>query len=66
MALTLRRDDEPISAPTDDYLVEGEEQPNRPTAGARIAHGLQIALIIALAVLSLAIFWVLGLMFNIL
>jgi hypothetical protein len=65
MALTLRRDVEPISPPTDDYLVEGEEESNRPTAGAQVVRVLQILLILVLAALSLAVFWVLGLLFNI-
>jgi len=66
MALTLRRDVEPISPPTDDYLVEGEEQLERPTAGAQIVRVLQIVLILVLAALSLAVFRVLGLLLGIL
>jgi hypothetical protein len=65
MALTLRRDAEPIGPPTDDYLVEGEAEPQR-TAGGQIIQVLMILLILVLAVLSLGIFWMLGLLFNIL
>jgi hypothetical protein len=65
MALTLRRDVDPIRPRTqDDYLVEGEQQLDQPTAAARLIQTLQILLIIVLAVLSLAVFWMLGLLFN--
>ena len=51
---------------SDDYLVEGEDADDRPSAGARIVHGLQLLLILVIGVLSLAVFWVAGTMLNIL
>jgi hypothetical protein len=64
MALTLRGNAEPIAPPTDDYLVEGEAEPRR-TAGGQIVQVLMILLILVLAALSLGIFWMLALLFNI-
>jgi|HubBroStandDraft_4_1064222.scaffolds.fasta_scaffold2719110_1 hypothetical protein len=64
MAVTLRRDADPAGRPLDDYLVEGERQPDGPSIGARFIYGLQVALIIVMAVLSLAVFWLLGLWLN--
>jgi hypothetical protein len=52
------------SADDDDYHIEGERD-DRPTVGARIVHALQILLIIFVAILSLAIFWLLGVIFHI-
>jgi hypothetical protein len=49
----------------DDYLVVGDVEPDRPGVGARIVHGLQILLILLMAALSFAIFWVVGLLLNI-
>jgi hypothetical protein len=66
MALTRRQDAAPMGALTDDYLVEGEEQLEQPTIGAQAVQGLQIMLIGVMAVLSLGIFCMLGLLFNIL
>ena len=58
---------DPITPPgQDDYLVESDEPSGRRNTAARIVHGLQILLIIVMAVLSLALFWVLGETFNIL
>jgi hypothetical protein len=70
----MRRDVErgPLRGPAaagavdDHYLVEGEEAPEQPSVGARVAHTLQIVMIFVLAALSLAIFWLFGLVFNIL
>jgi hypothetical protein len=61
----LRRDGDPIALRRDDYLVEGDREPEGPTVGARIIHGLQIITIIVIAALSLAIFWVVGLILHI-
>jgi hypothetical protein len=49
----------------DDYLVEGEEVTDQPSTAQRVVHTLQIVLIIILAILSLAIVWLMGLVFNI-
>jgi hypothetical protein len=61
----LRRDVDPIAPRKDDYLVEGEQQLEGPTVGARVIHGLQIITIIVIAALSLAVFWVVGLILHI-
>jgi hypothetical protein len=65
MPPAMQRQGNPISAPAGDYLVVGDTDPDRPGIGARIAYGLQIVLIIVLAVLSFAIFWVVGLLLNV-
>lgn len=60
-ALRMSREASSISPPVeDDYLVEGEELPDQPTIAARIVHALQFVLIIVLAALSLAVFWLLA------
>jgi hypothetical protein len=65
MALT-RRGVEPISPRSDDYHIEGEDAGDRPSHAARVVQGFQIVLIVVLAVLSFAVFWLIGLMLNIL
>jgi len=65
MPPAMRRDVDPIGGPADDYLVVGDTDPDRLGIGARIAYGLQIVLIIVLALLSFAIFWVVGLLLNV-
>ena len=50
----------------DDYLIDGEGGAGRPRPIARIARGLQAILFVVLAILSLALFWVVGLMLGIL
>lgn len=57
--------DAPTAATADDYLVVGRDEPDRPGIGTRIAYGLLFLLIVVLAVLSFAIFWVVGLLLNI-
>ena len=65
MAVALRRNVDPIGPPSDDYLVEGEQLSDQPTTAAQIIQVLQVLVIVALAVLSLAVFWLLGVLFNI-
>lgn len=65
MPLQTQRRANPAGAPADDYQVVGGPEPDRPGAGARIVHGLQIVVIILLAALSFAIFWVVGLILNV-
>ena len=55
---------EPDSVPADDYAVEGDRTFERPTATGRVVHALQIVLIVLVAVLSFAMFWLIGLMLN--
>jgi len=56
---------EPIAPLADDYLVEGDEQPNQPSAMLQAVQFLQILLIGFMAVLSLAVFWLIAVMTNI-
>ncbi len=65
MALAARRNDDAIASSRGDYVIVGDDETDRPTAGSRILHGLQIIMIIVLALLSFAIFWVLGLILNV-
>jgi hypothetical protein len=60
------RSRDPIVPRDDDYLVEGEELTEQPSTAARLVQTAQILLIIVLAVLSLAIVWLLGVVFNVL
>ena len=62
MAMTPRQEAEPV----DDYHVEGREEVYLPTIGARIAYILRMLMVLVMAVLSFAIFWVVGLTLNIL
>ena len=50
--------------PPDDYLVEGEELPVRPTPASQLVQGIQFFLIVLMAVLSLSIFYLLGVVLN--
>jgi len=56
----------PNAPRSDDYLVEGEEMAEQPSTAARVANTAQIVLIIVMAILALAIVWLLGVVFNIL
>ena len=56
---------EPVAPLSDDYLIEGDEEPNRPSVMLQVAHFLQILLIVVMAVLSLAVFWLIAVMLNI-
>jgi hypothetical protein len=63
--MTMRGGADPIGPPSDDYLIEGTEEPVRPSATAQAAQFLQIIMIAVIAVLSLAVFWVIGTLLNI-
>lgn len=63
MTMTTR-DPETTDIRTDDYHVEGDADEGRPTVGLRIVWGLQILLIIVLAILSFAVFFVVGQLLN--
>jgi hypothetical protein len=56
---------DPMRGRSDDYLVEGTEEPVRPSATAQVAQFLQVILIAVIAVLSLAVFWLVGTLLNI-
>ena len=62
MAVTMRQDAEPV--PLDDYHVEGHGDDSPHTVGTRVIHSLQILMILMIAALSFAIFWVVGLMLH--
>jgi hypothetical protein len=64
-ATTMRRGGDPRRGPSDDYLVEGTEEPARPSATAQVAQFLQVVLIAVIAVLSFAVFWLVGTLLNI-
>ncbi|HWB49369.1 MAG TPA: hypothetical protein VG651_09685 [Stellaceae bacterium] len=66
LEMAMRGGADPIGGPADDYLVEGEEQPTRPSAIAQAAQFGQVVLIALIAVLSLAVFWLLGTLLGIL
>jgi hypothetical protein len=55
----------PVAPLSDDYLIEGDEEPNRPSVLLQIAHFLRILLIVVMAILSLAVFWLIAVMLNI-
>lgn len=66
MALTMRPEAERTDPRGDDYLVEGEGPSDKPAIGLQIVRVLQGLLIIVLALLSIAVFWMIGLMLGIL
>ena len=63
--MTMRGGAEPIPALSDDYLVEGDEQPNQPSAMLQVVQFAQVLLIAVMAALSLAVFWLIAVMVNI-
>jgi hypothetical protein len=64
MPITPRTGDMLIG-PADDYHVEGVGAGERPSAGSRLIQGLQVAVIFVVAILSFAVFWLIGVMLNI-
>ena len=66
LAPMMGRDTAPGIGTSDDYHVEGDAAADQPSTAMRIVHGMQIVLIFVLAVLSFAVFWLIGLMLNIL
>jgi hypothetical protein len=76
MALTSeqrRRDYQPAelrpagqsNQPGDDYLVETGAESARPPVSLQIVRVLQAILIVAIALLSLAVFWMIGMIVGI-
>lgn len=63
MALTRRRRLAP-TAPASGYSREGEDGPVSPSLADRSLLVLRLAVIVLLALLSFAIFWVIGIMLN--
>ena len=66
LEMAMRGGADPIAPLSDDYLVEGDEQPNQPSAMLQVAQFLQILLIAVMGILSLAVFWLIAVMLNIL
>jgi hypothetical protein len=64
--MAMRGGADPITPLSDDYLVEGDEQSNQPSAMLQVVQFTQILLIAVMAVLSLAVFWMIAVMLNIL
>ena len=65
LGMAVRGNADTMSGRSDDYLVEGTEEPVRPSTTAQVAQFLQIILIAVIAVLSLAVFWLVGTLLNI-
>jgi hypothetical protein len=65
LQMALQSGADPIAPLSDDYLVEGDEQPNQPSAMLQVVQLLQIVLIAVMGVLSLAVFWLIAVMLNI-
>jgi hypothetical protein len=66
MALTSQR---PVGQPNqlgDDYLVETGAEPAQSPVSLRIVRVLEAILIVAIALLSLAVFWTVGMLLGIL
>lgn len=53
------------SEPPDDYLVEAETQTTRAPVAVQAARVLQFVLLLVIALLSLAVFWMIGLILGI-
>jgi hypothetical protein len=49
----------------DDYLVEPEMRPARPPVGLQAFRVVQGVMIAAIALLSLAVFWIIGMILGI-
>lgn len=65
MVLTIRPEAERMDPRGDDYLVEGEGPSDKPAVGLQIVRVLQGLLVIVLALLSVAVMWMVGLMLGI-
>jgi hypothetical protein len=65
LEMAMRSGADPVATLSDDYLVEGDEQPNQPSAMLQAVQFLQVLLIAVMGVLSLAVFWLIAVMLNI-
>lgn len=54
------------SLPADDYILQTEMEASRTPVPQQLVRVLQALLIAAIALLSLAVFWMIGLIFGIL
>jgi hypothetical protein len=66
MPLTMRPQAEPTDPRGNDYLIVGEGPSEASPIGFRVIRLLQGLLVIVLAVLSLAVFWTIGVMLGLL
>ena len=66
LEMAMRGGADPIAPLSNDYLVEGHEPPDQPSALLQVAQFLQILLVAVMGVLSLAVFWLIAVMLNIL
>lgn len=55
----------PLDPPDDHYHIEGETIEERPSVASQVVHFLQVLLILVVAALSVAIVWMLGVIFGI-
>lgn len=62
---TRYRQSLPPGQRSDDYFVETESEADRPAAGLQAVRVLQAVLIAVIALLSLAVFWMIGLIVGI-
>jgi hypothetical protein len=65
MALTTRPLDERPVAPSDDYMVEAEQRQTRAPILPRVLLVAQIIMFGVVALLSFAVFWMVGVVFGI-
>jgi hypothetical protein len=65
MVLTILPEADRIDPRGDDYLVEGKGPSGQPAVGLQIIRVLQGLLVIVLALLSISVMWVVGLMLGI-
>jgi len=63
---TGRRRLQESGPPSDDYILETEIEAARPPVGLQAIRVLQAVLIVAIAVLSFAVFWIVAMIFGIL
>lgn len=66
MPLTMRPETERTDPRGNDYLIVGEDPNEAPPVGLRIVRVLQGFMFIVLALLSLAVFWTLGVVLGLL
>jgi hypothetical protein len=66
MALTSQRSLGQPNQLADDYLVEANAERTRSPVSLRIIRFLEAVLIVVIALLSLAVFWTVGMLFGIL
>jgi len=65
MALTVQRGSGSTGRTSDDYFVETEGDVERPRVAWQAVRVLQAVLIAVIALLSLAVFWMIGLVLGI-